>query len=237
MHQGFRVPVVTGVWPDISSYIASHLVAGVGLRRKDWCTSQLETTPAALAARSSISRAITSLLNRGLLAYRANRPGSSDYEQFGRAGGYVLTEAGVAAGLPHEPTPVPDLALRLWLMDDSHRKTWTDQHPIPPIAQAYCQIGIHKGCQAPRFLPAPGCDMPNTEILKQGVRRGIELLRKERAPTPRPVLTLTPVGVDPAALAARIRALMVQNDPDAVRGELEAIAETLEGSAGLSFVG
>ena len=69
--------------------------------------------------------------------------------------------------------------------------------------------------------------MPNTEILKQGVRRRIELLRKERAPTPRPVITLTPVRVDPAALAARIRALMVQNDPDAVRAELEAIADAL----------
>jgi hypothetical protein len=35
------------------------------------------------------------------------------------------------------------------------------------------------------------------------------------------------VRVDPAALAARIRALMVQNDPDAVRAELEAIADAL----------
>ena len=119
-HPGFRVPVVTGVWPDISTYTASHLVAGVGLRRKDRGTSRLETTPAALATRSSISRAITSLLKRGLLAYRVSRRGSDDHEQFGQSGGYVLTATGLSAGLPHEPT-VPDLALRLWLMDDSYK--------------------------------------------------------------------------------------------------------------------
>jgi hypothetical protein len=68
-HDGYRVPVVASVWQDISAYTASHLVAGVGLRRKDRYTSQLETTPGALAARSSISRAITSLVNRELLAY------------------------------------------------------------------------------------------------------------------------------------------------------------------------
>jgi hypothetical protein len=111
-------------------------------------------TPAALATRSSISRAITSLLNRGLLAYRPHRSGSGDYEQFGQIYGYVLTAAGLSAGLPHEPN-VPDLALRLWLMDDNHRKAWWAQRPVPPIVQAYCQIGIDEGCQAPRFLPAP----------------------------------------------------------------------------------
>jgi hypothetical protein len=224
-HPGFHIPVVTGVWPDISCYIASHLVAGVGLRRKDWFTSRLETTPAALAARSSISRAITSLLKRELLAYRPTRPDSDDYDQFGITYGYVLTEAGLAAGLPHEPT-VPDLALRLWLMDDNHRKTWW--HDPTPIVQAYRQIGIDEGCLVPRFLPAPGCDMPAAKVLFTPTVR--------QAPT-RQVVTLAPVRVDQAVLAARIRALTMQNDPDAVRAELEAIAETLEGSAGLSFVG
>jgi hypothetical protein len=56
-HPRFRIPVVTGVWPDISTYIASHLVGGVGLRQKDRCTSQLETTPPALAPRGSLDGA------------------------------------------------------------------------------------------------------------------------------------------------------------------------------------
>jgi hypothetical protein len=90
-HPGFRVPVVTGVWPDISTYTASHIVAGVGLHRRDRLHSRLETTPTALAIRSSISRAITSLLKRGMLAYRPHCPNNGDYERFGRTYGYVLT--------------------------------------------------------------------------------------------------------------------------------------------------
>jgi hypothetical protein len=219
-HEGFRVPVVTGVWPDISTYIAAHIVGGVGLRRKDRATSWLETTPAALATRSSISRAITSLLNRGLLAYRPHCSRSDgDYERFGRTYGYVLTAAGLAAGLPHEPA-VPDLALRLWLMDDNFRKTWWNEHPVPPIVKAYRQIGIDEGCQAPRFLPAPGRDMPDQFQSRRP--------QHVRPATPRQVITLAPVRVDPAALASRIRALMVLNDPDAVRASLEEIAAALE---------
>ena len=57
-HPRFRVLVVTGVWPDISTYIASHLVGRVGLRRRNRWLSRLETTPTALATRRSISRAI-----------------------------------------------------------------------------------------------------------------------------------------------------------------------------------
>lgn len=219
-HPEFRVPVVTGVWPDISTYTASHLVAGVGLRRKDRWTSRLETTPTALAIRSSISRAITSLLKRGMLAYRPYCSNNGDYEQFGRTYGYVLTAAGLAAGLPHEPT-VPDLALRLWLMDDNFQKTWWIQRPIPPITQAYCQIGITEGCQAPRFLPAPGCAAVPDEFQSHP-------LRYVRPAATRPVVTLSPVRVDPAALGVRIRELAVQNDPDVLREGLAALAAELD---------
>ena len=73
-HPRFRVLVVTGVWPDISTYIASHLVGRVGLRRRNRWLSRLETTPTALATRSSISRAISLLLKRGLLASKWRRP-------------------------------------------------------------------------------------------------------------------------------------------------------------------
>jgi hypothetical protein len=224
-HDGYRVPVVTGVWPDISAYIASHLVAGVGLRRKDRYSSRLETTPAALAARSSISRAITSLEKRGLLAYRPYRSASGDYEQFGRTYGYVLTATGLAAGLPHDLT-VPNLALRLWLMDDDYRKAWWKERP--PISKAYQKIGIDEGCQAPPFLPAPGCDMPNAETLKQGVAARLAQMLKESLRTPGPIIAASPIHVDLVALAARLRALAIQNDPDVVRAGLDEIASNLE---------
>jgi hypothetical protein len=149
-HPHFRVPVVTGVWPDISTYVAAHIVGGVGLRRDGRWKSLLETTPVALAARSSISRAISSLLKRGLLAYRPYYQG--DYVKFGRTHGYILTAAGLALGLSHEPT-VPDLALRLWLMDDNYRKAWF--HPPIPITQAYRQIGMRFAQRYERALLDP----------------------------------------------------------------------------------
>ena len=55
--------------------------------------------------------------------------------------------------------------------------------------------------------------------------------RHVRPTATRQVITLTPARVDPAALAARIRALMVLNDPDAARAGLEEIAAALESLA------
>jgi hypothetical protein len=60
---------------------------------------------------------------------------------------------------------VPDLALRLWLMDDFGRKLWWSDPP--PILQAYQKIGIDEGCQAPRFLPARGRQNVPDEILSR----------------------------------------------------------------------
>ena len=70
--------------------------------------------------------------------------------------------------------------------------------------------------------------MPNAEVLKQEVAARIAQMRKKRAHTPSSVIALTPVHVDPAALAARIRELAVQNDPDAVREGLAALAAELD---------
>lgn len=222
-HPRFRVPVVTGVWPDISTYTASHLVGRVCLCGRNCWLSRRETTPTALATRSSISRAITSLLKRGLLAYR---PPNGDYEQFGGTWGYVLTTTGLSSGLPHKPD-VPDLALRLWLMDDTYGKTRWTRRPIPPITQAYRQIGITEGCEAPRFLPAPGCAAVPDEFQSPHPPRYV------RPATTHPVITPTLVHVDPAALAARIRALAGQNDPDGLRDGLAALTAELDAGPAL----
>ena len=236
-HPHFRIPIVTGVWPDISTYIAAHIVGGVGLRRDGKYESILETTQTALTARSSISRAISSLLKRGLVAYRPYVQG--DYAKFGREWGYALTSTGLAAGMPHEPV-VPDLALRLWLMDDSYQKTWWNgRNDAHQIAQAYTALGIDTTCQAPRFLPSPGQDVPDNP---QGRRtRRVQLTRPARwAPPPPNPASIIDLQVLPAqdayvpgpSIADRIRALMEQNDPDVLRAGLAAVAAELDGRGG-----
>ena len=117
LHPDWRVPVVTEGWADLTTPLAAHVLGGVGLRPKyGGSTVYLETTPAALNARSASSRAITSLMKRGLLAYRPrDMPGSRD------VAGYVLTARGLAAGLPYELV-VPDLERRLWLLRVSFPK-------------------------------------------------------------------------------------------------------------------
>jgi hypothetical protein len=233
-HPHFRVPVVTGVWPDVSAYIAAHIVGGVGLRRDSKYEAILETTPAALSARSSVSRAISSLFDRGLVAYRP----SQGYCQFGsRTWGYALTFAGLAAGLPHEPT-IPDLALRLWLMDHSYRKAWWNEPT--QITQAYRQIGIDEASEAPRFLPSPGRAIPdNFQGRRTSRTRHVPLARWVPPTSPAPVIDLQILPdqdtyVLKPSLADRIRALMEQNDPDVLRAGLAAVAAELETPASAS---
>jgi len=115
-HPNWRIPVVTGIPADLTTPLAAHVLGGVALRpRPRWHISAgavwLETTPTALAVRSAYSRAISSLLRRELVAYKADSPNH----------GYVLTAAGLDIGSAHELT-VPDLARRLWLLDDQPRK-------------------------------------------------------------------------------------------------------------------
>jgi hypothetical protein len=116
----YRIPVVLGVPPDLYTALAAHVVGGVGLlphyRSQRSSSARLETTPEALGRRSATSRAIASLLKRGMLAYR---PCHWDHH------GFVLTSAGLAAGLSHEPA-IADLERRLWLLHKSRR---TEEHP------------------------------------------------------------------------------------------------------------
>jgi hypothetical protein len=127
--------VVTGVWADLDTALAAHTVGGVGLRPKyrghTWnSTVRLETTPVALGGRSAISRAIASLMRRGMLAYRPHRVGEHAF-----GSGYVLTATGLEAGLPHELT-IADLDRRLWLLADRVRKerrnSWEIAESLPP---------------------------------------------------------------------------------------------------------
>ena len=90
---------MTGVWPDISTY--------TNFPPRRWCRPTPEGVgglrgwkqlrPPWLSV-SLISRAITSLLKRGMLAYR---PYCSETmaitSNYGRTNGYVLTAAGLAA--------------------------------------------------------------------------------------------------------------------------------------------
>ena len=115
-HPEWRIPVVTEGSADLTTPLAAHVLGGVGLRPRQGSNVYLETTQAALNARSAISRAITSLMKRGLLAYRPrDYPGPRD------VAGYVLTARGLAAGLPYELV-VPDLERRLWLLRNSFPK-------------------------------------------------------------------------------------------------------------------
>ena len=110
-HPDYRIPVVTGVWADISPALAAHVLGGVGLRPRAQCRHVwLETTPAALSIRSAMSRALSSLMKRGMLAYKPYRSEDHRLDH-----GYVLTASGLAAGLAHELI-IPDLDRRLWLL-------------------------------------------------------------------------------------------------------------------------
>jgi len=137
-HSDYRVRVVTGVWADIGTPLAAHVLGGVGLRPRgrigDLQKVWLETTPAALSVRSVMSRALGSLLKRGLLAYKPYRSVEHHLDH-----GFVLTTTGLAAGLPHEPL-VSDLERRLWLLKyggtKERRPDWCLNELLPSPALA-----------------------------------------------------------------------------------------------------
>src|SRR5215831_7179171 len=68
--------VVKGAQPDLTTALAAHVVGGCGLqpRLRGWPRYMLEATPVAMNRRSSISRAISSLRRRGLVAYKPDGP-------------------------------------------------------------------------------------------------------------------------------------------------------------------
>jgi hypothetical protein len=109
----------------------------------------LETTPAALSARASLSRAITCLEKRGCLACRPFTYGTEGL--FGW--GHVLTETGLATGADHEPT-VPDLEYRLWLIDDNKL---AGGQKVPGK-----WFNNDKG--APQFLASPGSEHSRPQV-------------------------------------------------------------------------
>jgi hypothetical protein len=167
-HPRYRIPVVQDkdIRPDIWTAIAAHIFGGVALRAQQTAGQVfLETTPAALAARSTFARALTSLLKRELLAYR----GSS----------YCLTAAGLAAGLPHEPD-IPDLDRRLWLVGYSRSPYGPAEHPewhvrtriLPSPERIVLRRGRDAGALAgdaeriePRPWPAPDAGRQQSRAL------------------------------------------------------------------------
>jgi hypothetical protein len=144
-------PVVTGmVRPDITVGLVAHVLYGVGLRRRegkfDKTKVWLETTPAALSARSSASHALTSLFKRGLVAFRGNVRAAPDNEW--RLGtGYVLSVAGLPTGLEYE-WEIPDLRTRVRYLQYSTQRVgeWAESpfelppqfmpSPPPPLRQS-----------------------------------------------------------------------------------------------------
>ena len=70
-HTSYDVPIIiTGAGADLNTQIAAHVLHGVAMRpRSDRGDSvYLDTSPVALSARVSISRALGRLQQRGLLA-------------------------------------------------------------------------------------------------------------------------------------------------------------------------
>jgi hypothetical protein len=147
-HPYWKVPVVVGTWRNtptgralggeaqvhITTAIAAHCVGGIGLRREMTQDTKpnhresvlLETTASALSTRSSISRAIGTLLKRGMLAHRPLLPVEQGKPPFGLHSGCVLTASGLAIGLLHEKI-IHDLDYRLWLLQQ-----WKRPEPITP---------------------------------------------------------------------------------------------------------
>ena len=116
-------------------------------------------------------------------------------------------------------------------MDDYGRKAWDTS----PATQAYYRLGITESCEAPWFLPAPGCTAEPDVF--QRPRRAGNWQRSRAVPPPVTVIDLqmcrSVTLTDPAALADRIRALAALNDPDAQRDGLAALAAELDAEAAL----
>jgi hypothetical protein len=115
--------------PDITVAFAAVVVGGVALvtqvrssgefRREVVCQDR---SPAGLSARASIDHAFGSLVSRGLLApcepRRFNRASGRNPNHEGR---YILTEAGIAAGLALEEPITEAMRPILWLLEESSR--------------------------------------------------------------------------------------------------------------------
>jgi len=137
---GWRVPVVLAPY-DVHGALAAHVLGGARwlpdtVRGSTHSTVKLEKTPAAVRARGAMSRVITTLEGRGLLAYGfAASPfggkAACDRGDYGSA----LTTAGLAIGLIHE-LRIPDLERRLWLWripaDKQVREEWNVLEPLDP---------------------------------------------------------------------------------------------------------
>jgi hypothetical protein len=134
-HPRWTVPVVVDGTPDIDIRICTHVLGQVTLRHKPtpatlgWatqCGGWLETTPAALSVRASLSRAITSLRKRGQLAIAVTANG---YD----TGGYCLTAQGLETGRTCQRS-IPDLGYRLDVLNGDSRTVLTVDLPPPRLA-------------------------------------------------------------------------------------------------------
>jgi len=128
---GWNVPIVNGRPYDIHGALASHVLSGArwlpdNANGSTHSTVHQDTSPAAMSARKSASRAIETLRKRGLLAYCL----------IGRwwDSGYLLTTAGLATGLLHE-LRVPDLERRLWLLRiPAHKQKREEWNVLEPLS-------------------------------------------------------------------------------------------------------
>lgn len=143
-HRDWPFPVVIGVQPDLDAALAAHVLGRCGMRPQPSSISPvkfiLETTPAVLSARSSLSRAMSSLERRGLLVYKPYGP----IQEYGPGAGRVLTQTGLDHGLPYELV-VPDLARLVWLTDNGF--LW--------FGNGRWEFARHPEWEVREFLPSP----------------------------------------------------------------------------------
>ena len=133
-------PAVIGlVEPDVTLRLIAHLLYGVGLRRRPHRVVWLESTPAAMSARSSAARALDSLHRRQLLVDRPSHKMHGG-PACAMGSGFVLAQRALDIGLQHE-REIPDLPLRLALLAENYtRHPRYEGQPYPAI---------------PPFLPSP----------------------------------------------------------------------------------
>ncbi len=116
-----RIPdAFSATLPDVTTALATHIVHGVPIeyykhsRSKTYTNGAFALTPEARAAKNSTSRAITILMDRGLLVYRPQRRDESRREV---ECGYLLTPAGLEVGARHEIGLPADIDHRLVALD------------------------------------------------------------------------------------------------------------------------
>ena len=97
---GYRIPTID--WrgpPDLSLRLAMWAIGGY---LPDPNTHEYRHTPQLKSLKSSLSRAMTRLVNRGLIVYTDLPVDSHGYLLSPLGHDYVLTEAGIGAGADHE---------------------------------------------------------------------------------------------------------------------------------------